>query len=61
MSIRDYHDGPEQNASTAFPITLLLLSIGAILAYLAIGGALTESQSEIVVFTPQVADVPTPH
>lgn len=54
------HNRPEQNASTAFPVGLLLLSIGAILVYLAIGGALLEEKTDIVVYTPQATDVPTP-
>ncbi|MEY9532157.1 hypothetical protein [Sinorhizobium fredii] len=56
MFIRDDHNMPEQNASTAFPICLLLLSIGVIVAYLAIGGAWSERKTEIVVYTPQITD-----
>ncbi len=54
------HNKPEQNASTAFPVGLLLLSIGAILIYLAIGGALTEKETDVVIYTPQATDVSTP-
>jgi hypothetical protein len=50
----DNHDRPEENASTAFPISLLLLSIVVILAYLAIGGAWSENENKIVIYTPQI-------
>ncbi|PDT50372.1 hypothetical protein CO661_01650 [Sinorhizobium fredii] len=60
MFTRYDHKKPEQNASTAFPIGLLLLSIGAIAAYLAIGGAWLENNTEIVVYTPQITDLPKP-
>ncbi|AUX76255.1 MULTISPECIES: hypothetical protein [Sinorhizobium] len=53
-------DMPEKKASTAFPISLLLLSVGVILAYLAIGGAWSENKTEMVVYTPQTAEVPNP-
>ncbi|WP_086023138.1 hypothetical protein [Sinorhizobium fredii] len=52
MLSRHSHD----THSTAFPIGLLLLAVGAILAYLAIGGALTENNSKIAVYTPQMSD-----
>ncbi|KSV87485.1 membrane protein [Sinorhizobium fredii USDA 205] len=42
--------------STAFPIGLLLLAVGAILAYLAIGGAWSEKKTETAVYTPQITD-----
>ncbi|WP_085026731.1 hypothetical protein [Ensifer aridi] len=51
------YDRPEQNASTAFPISLLLLSIVAIFAYLAIGGAWLRNETEIAIYTPQIEDV----
>ncbi|MCA1492484.1 hypothetical protein [Sinorhizobium alkalisoli] len=54
------HNKPEQNASTAFPVGLLLLSISAILVYLAIGGAFSEKRTDIVVYTPQATDALTP-
>ncbi|WP_042778866.1 hypothetical protein [Sinorhizobium fredii] len=60
MRVRDVHNKPEQNASTALPIGLLLLSIGAIVAYLAIGEAWLENKTETVVYTPQTSDLPTP-
>ncbi|TCN22775.1 hypothetical protein [Sinorhizobium americanum] len=53
-----HQDMPEKKASSAFPINLLLLSVGVILAYLAIGGAWSENKTEMVVYTPQIADVP---
>nr|WP_026186662.1 hypothetical protein [Ensifer sp. BR816] len=52
-----HQDMPEQRASTALPISLLLLSVGVILAYLAIGGAWSENNTEIVVYTPQTSEV----
>nr|WP_064254409.1 hypothetical protein [Sinorhizobium americanum] len=53
-----HQDMPGKKASTTFPISLLLLSVGAILAYLAIGGGWSESKTEMVVYTPQTAEVP---
>ncbi|APG87549.1 hypothetical protein SAMCCGM7_pC0347 (plasmid) [Sinorhizobium americanum CCGM7] len=41
-----------------FPLSLLLLSVGVILAYLAIGEAWSANKTEIVVYTPETADVP---
>ncbi|OHV78187.1 hypothetical protein [Ensifer sp. LCM 4579] len=58
MNFRDYHDPPERNASTAFPIAVILLSMGVILAYLAIGGAWSENRTDSAVYTPQITDVP---
>ncbi|MEY9626133.1 hypothetical protein ABIA27_001168 [Sinorhizobium fredii] len=52
MLRRDRHN----TQSTAFPIALLLLAIGAILAYLAVGGAWSDNRTETAVYTPQTTD-----
>ncbi|MEY9165805.1 hypothetical protein ABIE78_003924 [Sinorhizobium fredii] len=57
MSLRDGHE----THSTAFPISLLLLAVGAILAYLAIAGAWSETRTETAVYTPQITDKSKPH
>ncbi|GEC38614.1 membrane protein [Sinorhizobium meliloti] len=51
---------PERRATAAFPIGLILLAICAIFAYLAIGGAMLEGETETVVYTPPIADAPEP-
>ncbi|GCA53364.1 MAG: hypothetical protein KK482_21115 [Sinorhizobium meliloti] len=51
---------PERRATAAFPIGLILLAICAIFAYLAIGGAMLEGETETVVYTPPIADAPAP-
>ncbi|ASY73332.1 hypothetical protein N181_25025 [Sinorhizobium fredii USDA 205] len=52
MLRRDRHN----TQSTAFPIGLLLLAIGAILAYLAVGGAWSDNRTETAVYAPQTID-----
>lgn len=54
------HNRPEQTDSPAFPIGVLLLAIGAILAYLVIGGFWLEKKTNVVVYTPQTTDVTKP-
>nr|WP_037385736.1 hypothetical protein [Sinorhizobium americanum] len=56
MPRRYNHNRPEQNASTAFPIGLLLLTVAAIIAYLAIGGAWSENGTETAVYAPQITE-----
>ncbi|WEX76815.1 hypothetical protein PYH37_005158 [Sinorhizobium numidicum] len=53
---RDDYSTPERRASTAFPVSVLLLAICAIFAYLAIGGALLEEGVNTAVYIPQTAD-----
>ncbi|ABR62669.1 hypothetical protein [Sinorhizobium medicae] len=60
MVTHDNSNMPERRATPAFPIGLILLAICAIFAYLAIGGALLESETETVVYTPPAADAPEP-
>ncbi|MGZ2377844.1 hypothetical protein ACVI3U_005810 [Sinorhizobium medicae] len=60
MVTHDNSNMPERRATAAFPIGLILLAICAIFAYLAIGGALLESEMETVVYTPPAADAPEP-
>ncbi|MEY9197084.1 hypothetical protein CO656_04415 [Sinorhizobium sp. FG01] len=58
MFVQD-NNKPERSASPGLPIGLLLLSVGALLAYLTIGGAWSENSTETVVYAPQITDVPT--
>jgi len=51
MVTHDNSNMPERRATAAFPIGLILL---------AIGGALLESETETVVYTPPAADAPEP-
>ncbi|MDX0431969.1 hypothetical protein GOL30_24530 [Sinorhizobium medicae] len=60
MVTHDNSNMPERRATAAFPIGLILLAICAIFAYLTIGGALLESETETVVYTPPAADAPEP-
>lgn len=60
MVTHDHSNMPERRATAAFPIGLILLAMCAIFAYLAIGGALLESETETVVYTPPIADAPEP-
>lgn len=61
MRDKDDFGPPEQRASTGLPLSVILLSMLAIVVYLTVGGAFSNNGSGLVaVYVPQQTDAEHP-